>query len=72
MNLRFQAIKASIINEAAAEGVATRCNGTVKVRRFARRNSLPHQSAYRFVWYINGNRASADDAVSFVQREGSN
>lgn len=56
-----------LTNQAAKTGYAT--NGAVSVRRFRQRRDithLPHVSAYRFLYYINGNRVPRKDANRFI------
>ena len=65
--MQAQAQMMKLINEAAENGVAT--YGPLKVRRYYRRNRLPHQSAYRYLWTHNGNRYSAKLALRYIERD---
>lgn len=53
-----------LMADAAAHGETT--EGAVKCRAFPRRNAMPHQSAHRFAFYINGNRTSKSAAERFL------
>lgn len=41
-------------------------NGAISCRRYVRRNRLPHQPAYRYSWFLNGNRISEKRAKEFL------
>jgi len=64
---RAKAKMAQLISEATENVVAI--YGALKVRRYTRRNRLPHQSAYRYLWTHNGNRYSAKDAERYIERD---